>query len=242
MADKSKAPAPILKIDERYLRDGDLERHIDANEEDIAAFNDQLKARALSQPEVRAASVIQQYEGAGMELNALVTELHEQSAAVSAGKMDRPEAMLIAQAHTLDALFANLARRAAANATAGKFGIAESYLRLGLRAQAQAVRTIEALAEIKNPRQLAFVQQANICNGPQQINNGIPTIKKLENHPSKLLEGQNGERLDTRTKSQTSGDDSAMEAVGKINRPQIGRRKTQGRKEWLQGRRAKTLA
>ena len=67
-------------------------------------------------------------------------------------------------------------------------------------------------------------------------------IKELENHQSKLLEAQNGERLDTRTKSEASGNDPAMEAVGKINRPQIVRREAEGRKKWLQGRRTKTLA
>lgn len=34
--------------------------------------------------------------------------------------------------------------------------------------------TIETLAEIKNPRAVAFVTQANIAHGPQQVNNGVP--------------------------------------------------------------------
>jgi hypothetical protein len=39
--------------------------------------------------------------------------------------------------------------------------------------QAQCRATIEALAEIKNPRPVAFVKQANIAQGPQQVNNRI---------------------------------------------------------------------
>ena len=50
---------------------------------------------------------------------------------------------------------------------------AETYLRLALKAQAQCRATVEALAEIKNPRPVAFVKQANIAQGPQQVNNRI---------------------------------------------------------------------
>lgn len=36
----------------------------------------------------------------------------------------------------------------------------------------QCRATLETLAEIKNPRPVVFVRQANIANGPQQVNNG----------------------------------------------------------------------
>jgi len=51
---------------------------------------------------------------------------------------------------------------------------AEIYLRLALKAQAQCRTTVETLVEMKNPRPVAFVSQANISNGPQQVNNGTP--------------------------------------------------------------------
>jgi hypothetical protein len=38
--------------------------------------------------------------------------------------------------------------------------------------------TIETLAELKNPRQVAFVNQANLAGGHQQVNNGA-----LESNP-----------------------------------------------------------
>ena len=88
------------------------------------------------------------------------------------GDLSRPEAMLVAQAHTLDALFGNLIRRSQNNSSAGYLEAAETYMRLVLKAQGQAARTIEALAELKNPRAVSFVQQSNITTGPQQINNG----------------------------------------------------------------------
>ena len=46
-------------------------------------------------------------------------------------------------------------------------------LRSDLKAQAQCRATLEALAEIKNPHPVAFVKQANISSGHQQVNNGM---------------------------------------------------------------------
>ena len=73
---------------------------------------DDATARTLTRPEVQAAATIQKWEGGNHEVNALVRELAAQGAAVKDGDLSRAERMLIAQAHTLDALFNNLARRA----------------------------------------------------------------------------------------------------------------------------------
>ena len=80
--------------------------------------------------------------------------------------------MLVAQTIALNAVFSDMAWRAAENI--GEYLPAtEIYLRLAFKAQAQFRATIEALAEIKNPRPVAFVKQANIAQGPQQVNNRI---------------------------------------------------------------------
>ena len=112
--------------------------------------------------------------------------------------------MLAAQAHTLDALFTQLVQRAAANF--GEYmGAADTYLRLALKAQSQCRVTWEAIAEIKNPRAVAFVRQANIAAGPQQVNNAAATTpaasraSNSEKSQSKLLEANNGERLDPKS-------------------------------------------
>jgi hypothetical protein len=42
-----------------------------------------------------------------------------------------------------------------------------------VKGQAQCRATLEALAEIKNPGPVAFVEQANITNGAQQVKNGM---------------------------------------------------------------------
>lgn len=170
-------PSPcVLQVDERFITDADRQRFETADTDaKKAAIHDALTARAMSEPAVRAASVIQQYQGDSLNVNALVDELRQQVADVQAGSLSRPEAMLTAQAHTLDALFGDLARRACRNINGGYLDAAERYMRLALKSQAQAVRTIEALSELKNPRQVAYVRQANIANGHQQVINGHPS-------------------------------------------------------------------
>lgn len=183
---------------------------------------DQETARILSKPETRAASIIQKFEGDGLEINSLVAEIQIQTTAMQAGDMSRAEAMLLAQAHTLDALFANLSRRSYGNLTAGHFDAGERYLKLALKAQAQAVRTVAALGELKNPRHVAFVAQANISNGHQQVNNGQHSYAgKNKTAQNKLSAGGKNELLqDTRASRQESRIDPAMEAMGKFDRCQ----------------------
>ena len=88
--------------------------------------------------------------------------------ACSEGDLKRLEAMLTAQAHTLDAIFNNLARRAINTEDMNQL---EPYLKLALRAQSQCRATWEALATIKNPPVMGYVRQANVAHGPQQVNN-----------------------------------------------------------------------
>lgn len=77
--------------------------------------------------------------------------------------------MLAAQTIALNAVFSDIAWRAARN-TMEYLPATETYLRLALKAQAQCRATIEALAEIKNPRPVAFVKQANIAQGTSALN------------------------------------------------------------------------
>ena len=97
--------------------------------------------------------------------------------------MTPADEMLVAQAATLDALFGQLARRSASNMEAGYLQASIGYMQLALRAQSQSRCTWETLSKIKNP--LTFVRQANIANGPQQVNNGTRT-EALTNQPNEL--------------------------------------------------------
>ena len=85
------------------------------------------------------------------------------------GDIQNAEAMLYAQAVTLQTMFTALSLRAARAEQIPQF---QAAISMALRAQAQCRATIETLAEIKNPKQVSFVRQANIANGPQQVNNG----------------------------------------------------------------------
>ena len=186
---------------------------------------DRATAEALSMPEVRAASIIQKFDD-NLDLTSLAHELKRQTDAIQAGDMGRPEAMLTAQAHTLDALFSNLARRAQANMHSGHIESATTYMKLALKAQAQTVRTIEALGELKNPKHIAYVAQANISNGHQQVNNGNrPQAEKIENEQIKLSAEVNHELYqNTRTPSIAGTVNPAVEAVGKVHRSEYARR------------------
>jgi hypothetical protein len=67
--------------------------------------------------------------------NAVVRELERQVAAVRSGDLGRGEDMLVAQAHSLDELFSNLARRGFVNINTGYVGAGDTYLRLAFKAQ-----------------------------------------------------------------------------------------------------------
>ena len=126
-------------------------------------------------------------------INTLVDELGTQIEAVNKGDLSRPEALLIAQAHTLDAFFGRLLDASVKNM--GEYlGATESYMRLSLKAQSQCAQTIRALNELKSPKNVAFIQQANLANGHQQVNNY--SARKNENEQNELLERAEHEQLE----------------------------------------------
>lgn len=180
----------------------------------------QAMARTVTSPECLSASVLticQNIDHA--KITEMVAELRQQAAAIHADDLSRPESMLIAQAHTLDGLFAKLATQAL---TAGNLDGMERYMRLALKAQNQARATLQTLGEIKAPKQVAFVKQANIGNQVQVNNDGSPArsrAKKKPKAPNELLEVEHGERLDTRATGSAGGADPAMAPVGAKHRP-----------------------
>lgn len=180
--------------------------------------SEQTLAQTITTPECLSASVLticQSIDSANV--TELVAELKRQSDAINTDDLSRAEAMLTAQAHTLDGLFAKLTSDAL---TSGNLEKLERYMKLALKAQNQARATLQTLVELKAPKRVAFVQQANIGN-QVQVNNeaqGARTRKKRK-APNKLLETDNGERLDTRATGQAGGADPAMATVEKQHRP-----------------------
>ena len=147
--------------------------------------------------------------------------------AVQRGDLRDVEALLMAQAVALNAIFANVALRAQANMSE-YLNAADRYMRLALKAQGQCRATLETLALVKNPP--VFARQANIANGPQQVNNAATAIggaasraEICEAGPNKLLVAGD-ERLDRNTTDEAGTSDSALAAVGKIDRAAHERR------------------
>lgn len=150
------------------------------------------------------------------ELNILVREVHDTVRKVSDGNMKPVEYMLLSQALALQNLFTNLARRAAKQ---DHLKVQSTYLTFALKAQAQCRATLEALAEIKNPRSVAFVRQANVAHGPQQVNNA-PQASRAENNANRqngLLEATDESRLVSRATGTTSRSHQEVEAVGTVD-------------------------
>ncbi|MFZ5482992.1 MAG: hypothetical protein ACOZB0_02070 [Pseudomonadota bacterium] len=181
-------------------------------------------------PSVNAAAIVETYSApmGEQDIGALMDSLNESMAKVWDGDMKRCEAMLLGQAHALQSIFMNLARRAVQQDYMKNY---EIFLRLGLKAQSQCRATLETLAAIKNPP-VAIVRQANIAHGPQQVNNGtMPNstpapvqarVGENQNPQTQLLETQHGEWLDTGASSKTGRTDQDLATVGAINRPQNG--------------------
>jgi hypothetical protein len=183
----------------------------------------ELRAVGAVLPCANAAMVVAEYATAFGEQDtvALTHQLRAKFSQVNDGNLQLCEEMLVGQAHALQSIFVNLARRASVQQQQPQF---ESFMRLALKAQNQSRATLETLAAIKNPP-VIFARQANINqgNGNQQVNNGAtPTTShagKTVNQQNELLEVQHGgEALDRRTTCKAGGDNQAVAALETVNR------------------------
>lgn len=198
----------------------------------LAAAPDREKSEALAKmtlrPSVNAAAVMVSYgKPLGIEeddIGALVDRLGHDVKDVWAGDMKRAEAMLFGQAHALQAIFMNLARRASTQEYMKNW---EAFLRMALKAQNQCRMTLETLATIKNPP-VVIARQANINNGgQQQVNNGTAPdghppahAANMQAAPTGLLEQQHGEWMDPGAAGTAGGVDPHLAPVGAVHRPE----------------------
>jgi hypothetical protein len=91
--------------------------------------------------------------------------------------------------------------------------------------QAQCRAVLQTLFEMKNPHPVAFVKQANIANGPQQVNNEVsapapPRAAISANQSNELLELNHEQRLDTETAGATGSAHSQLETVDAVQQPE----------------------
>ncbi|WP_342128532.1 hypothetical protein [Hydrogenophaga sp. OTU3427] len=189
---------------------------------------EQASAIASVNPAINAAVVVDTYQtnimGDDVELDSLVDALRASMDKSATGDLSGLEAMLIGQATALQTIFVSLAKRSHHQQYQRHL---EAYLGLALKAQAQSRATIQAVIDLKFPRQATFVKQANIAHGPQQVNNGQATggdnVRALDNQTGQIevLEGlaNGGKEVDTRAKAEAARGDPAVEALAASHRP-----------------------
>jgi hypothetical protein len=126
------------------------------------------------------------HSDAKLDLTTAAQYFKEAGTQASGGDLSRLQEMLAIQARTLDLLFNNFLSRGALQTN---FEVKEAYLRLALKAQSQCRTTVESLAVIQQGPAI-FAKNANINNGQQQVNNGVPAPsapKALESSPADVL-------------------------------------------------------
>lgn len=155
---------------------------------------------------------------------------------IVAGDRKSLEAILAAQVLALNAIFTDCVMLGRANINNPE--AFERLMRIGLRAQGSGRATAESIALMQNPPTI-FAKQANVSNGPQQVNNtmqakanpmehpdpmeGRVTVSRVragksESRPIKLLESRNhGKRLDPGTAGATTPSDTPLATVEAIN-------------------------
>ena len=146
-----------------------------------------------------------------------ISALSDKITTIQNGDMQPIEAMLIGQAQALQTMFVSLGRQAVCKTSLPQY---TAFMNLALKAQSQSRATIQALTELKYPKQATFVKQANIAHGHQQVNNA-PAIDKpngthaqaIENQPNELLSEMNHAALDSNGTATTSTTDKAMATV-----------------------------
>lgn len=188
-------------------------------------------ARVTLAPVFRAVSTIKLMNLNGLDgmpgaaMNALVDRLDSLVTEAKNGDTEQIEAILLAQAQTLDALFNNLTRKSVLNM--GQYiEAAEKYMKLALRAQANCRATLECFTNLKRP----LVKQTNIAHGPQQVNIHPPDDNEAQNHteneipPNELLENNPHDPdkwLDQGAPQEAVGADQDLETVATIDRPKV---------------------
>src|ERR671913_1811429 len=133
---------------------------------------------------------------------------------VQSGDLSGPEAMLAAQAITLNAMFTQLAHQSSKMTIVDQI---DRFTRLAFKAQGQCRATLETFAAIKNPS-IVFAKQANFAHGNQQVYNASRAGER-EVLPNKVLEAaREPEWLERGTSAEASDRHPQMVSVEPLNR------------------------
>lgn len=191
----------------------------------------QAMARAAIDPAVNSMAVVKDFCMLPQEQvhnTELMAEIMKECQRVKGGDLGGIEAMLTAQAYSLDSIFQNLALRSKRNM--GEYTkTADLYMKLALRAQSQCRATAEALALLKNPQ--PYIRQANIGQAVQ-VNNGQAAdfrsntrtpaqAREISPQTNELISGGQHAAVDYRGASKAGRADPQMAALEAGNRRKV---------------------
>lgn len=169
-------------------------------------------ANLITSPEFATYRVIHTVESknvaSDIDAPGLLAVLRDQAQTVNRNDLSQLEGMLTNQATALQSIFSNLTEKAFNQEFLPNF---EMIMKLAFKAQSQCRATIETLSAIKNPP-VVIAKQANIANGPQQVNNSAITnlpARENSNLPNELLKDSN-ETMDSRGTITTSPTDQKL--------------------------------
>lgn len=175
----------------------------------------------------------QSRKGAELSVTHCAEVLRDEIAKVQSGDLSQVDAMLYGQAKALAAVFHGCLSRAGQN-LGQNLGATDTYMRIALKAQSQCRTTLEALIESKQPRSVAFVKQANIANGHQQVNNGDARTNSA--NPPNELQGD-FHVVDDGTEAARVRTDAPAATMAQVNGAANGRRKVTIKPKRMAGRR-----
>lgn len=175
------------------------------------------EAKAYNNPLIIAANIVQQmHKSSEIDFSGLYDDMYHQVEKLENGDSFRMEAMLLTQAHALQAIFI----KASSNLASAQYlnGL-RIWGTLAMKAQNQCRQTLATLADIRNPKPSAtFIKQQNNALN-QQVNNAeTKTLENFEKPTNELLSEVNHEALDGRGTFAASSANKALEAVGAVNR------------------------
>jgi hypothetical protein len=172
------------------------------------------KAKFALDPALCGVTVVRSFDGkfGQQDITSLLMELDAQIQRLRGGDMSAVEAMLFAQATALQAIFVDLATRAQRQE---RLPVMQAQLTMALKAQAQCRATLEALAEVKNPRHPTYVQQQNVAQ-QQVVSNSLAVAcghEKIGSTANKLITDSSHATLDSGGARATSRADTCVAAV-----------------------------
>lgn len=151
------------------------------------------------------------------DTNAIIKTLKEGTDKLRTNDLAVAEDMLLSQAQVLDVLFNKYILMAGRSEYMNSLKI---YSEIAFKAQRQCRASLEALAEIKNPKPYIQNNKAQY----QQVNNGVPEPHahgKNSKSTNGLLEDKSndGQWLDTGAPETAGGNDKELETVEAKHRP-----------------------